>query len=184
MKRLVLFLPLAALAALAALFVFFSLKRDPTYRPDELVGRPLPAIALEPLGEGPPQRLIDTVEGQLTVVNLFASWCVPCRVEHPQLTALQTRGVRVVGVAYKDRPEATRAFLAELGDPFAVVLTDPEGRAGLELGITGVPETFVAGPDGTVLAKASGPLVSEADVSNLLEQARAEQARRQSERSR
>lgn len=158
MSRWLALVPLAVLAALAVLFVGWSLKRDPEVRPDALTGRPLPAVAVEPLGGGAAVPLAGTVEG-VTVVNVFASWCTPCRVEHPQLMALQAAGVRVVGLAYKDEPAAAQAFLDELGNPFEAVYQDPEGRAGIELGISGVPETFVVGPDGTVLFKQAGPLV-------------------------
>ena len=101
------------------------------------------------------------------MVNLFASWCTPCRAEHPQLMALRQRGVDIVGVAYKDRREASAAFLSELGDPYSVVAMDPEGRFGLELGVTGVPETVVIGPDGVIRAAHRGPL-SEDDVENVI----------------
>jgi cytochrome c biogenesis protein CcmG/thiol:disulfide interchange protein DsbE len=106
--------------------------------------------------------------GKPMIVNVFASWCAPCRVEHPQLMALQARGVAVVGVAYKDEPAATRRFLDELGDPFAMVLVDAEGRAGLDLGVSGVPETFAVDAMGKVVAKHSGPLVEPADVDRLV----------------
>lgn len=171
MSRWLALVPLLALAALAALFVGWSLKRDPEVRPDALVGRPLPAIAVEPLGGGAPRPLNATVEG-LTVVNVFASWCAPCRVEHPELMRLRAAGVRVIGVAYKDTPEAARAFLEELGDPYAAVYQDPDGRVGIELGVSGVPETFVVDADGVVRAKQAGPLVG-ADGEALLAQVRA-----------
>jgi cytochrome c biogenesis protein CcmG/thiol:disulfide interchange protein DsbE len=102
------------------------------------------------------------------LVNVFASWCAPCRAEHPNLMALKARGVAVVGVAWKDDPVATRAFLDELGDPYSMVLVDRDGRAGLDLGITGVPETFAVNAMGQVVAKSSGPLIDAAEVERLV----------------
>ena len=97
----------------------------------------------------------------IRVQLLVSEWCTPCRAEHPQLMALRRQGVDIVGIAYKDRPGAAAAFLNELGDPFTDVALDPEGRFGLELGITGVPETFVIGPDGVIRAAYRGPLTEE-----------------------
>jgi cytochrome c biogenesis protein CcmG/thiol:disulfide interchange protein DsbE len=171
LKRTLAFAPLAALVLLAILFVGWSLRRDPNVKPDALVGQPLPAVSLTALSGGAPALLSETIDsrpGAVTVVNVFASWCAPCRVEHPQLMALKARGVRVVGVAWRDQPADTTAFLNELGDPFAAVLSDPEGRSGVELGISGVPETFLVDASGRVVAKASGPLVDEAAVQALL----------------
>ncbi len=173
MKRWLALAPLAVLAALAVLFVGWSLKRDPQARPDALVGQPVPETVL-PLLEGAveSERMLDLKtagRGRPMVINVFASWCAPCRIEHPQLMALQRRGVAVVGVAYKDEPAATRAFLDELGDPFALVLVDREGRAGLDLGISGVPETFAVDALGRITAKHSGPLVDAADLDRLTE---------------
>jgi cytochrome c biogenesis protein CcmG/thiol:disulfide interchange protein DsbE len=161
MKRLIAFLPLIALLGLAVLFAGFSLRRDPNVKPDALVGHPLPAVALPGLNGEPPQPLPAAIQGP-TYVNLFASWCGPCEYEHPQLTALSKSGVRVVGVAYKDDPAKTQAFLDRLGNPFAAVLTDREGLAGIELGVTGVPETYLVGGDGVIVAKFAGPLTPEA----------------------
>lgn len=168
MKRWLAVLPLVVLAGLAALFVGWSLRRDPEYRPDALVGRPIPETVL-PLLSGEGELDLKTAAvGRPMVVNLFASWCGPCRIEHPQLMALEARGIRVVGVAYKDEPANTRAFLDELGDPFAVVLIDREGRAGIDLGVSGVPESFAVDAYGKVVAKSSGPLMTPADVDRLV----------------
>jgi cytochrome c biogenesis protein CcmG, thiol:disulfide interchange protein DsbE len=169
-KRLLPFLPLVVLALLVALFGFFALGRDPRVKPDALVGRPLPELMLPTLVGGQAAPLRAAVDGP-TVVNVFASWCAPCQVEHPELMRLREAGVRVVGLAYKDEPAKTSAFLARLGDPFALVLTDRDGRAGVELGISGVPETFLVGPDGVVRAKHVGPLTRQS-AGTLLEQAR------------
>ena len=172
MSRWLTVIPLIVLAALAILFIGWSLQRDPEYRPDAIVGQAVPETVLPILqGDvaGPQNVDLKTAGvGRPMLVNLFASWCAPCRIEHPQLMALRARGVAVVGVAYKDDPVATRAFLDELGDPFTMVLVDQEGRAGLDLGVSGVPETFAVDAMGRIVAKASGPLLTQADVDRLV----------------
>jgi len=165
--------PLVVLVALAALFIGWSLQRDPAFKPDALIGQPVPTTVLPVLTDavaGPTtSSLASAAAGGPVVVNIFASWCAPCRIEHPRLMALQAQGITVIGVAYKDEPEATRAFLDELGDPFTTVLVDREGRAGLDLGVSGVPETFVIDAQGIVVAKHSGPLIEDKDMARLTE---------------
>lgn len=173
MKRWLALLPLVVLAALAALFVYWVVRQgDPTYKPDALVGQAIPETVLPILQNGVagPQNvdLKTAGVGRPMIVNVFASWCAPCRLEHPKLMALKARGVAVVGIAYKDEPEATAAFLDELGDPFAMVLVDHEGRAGLDLGVSGVPETFAVDALGRVVAKHSGPLLDDAEIDRLV----------------
>jgi len=125
-----------------------------------LIGRAAPAYELPALaGETPVTPA--AFAGKRYVVNFFASWCVPCRYEHPWLMDLKARGVAIVGVAYKDAPEKTAAFLARDGDPYAAIGQDPAGRFGLELGIEGVPETFVIDNDGTIIAVHRGPVTEE-----------------------
>jgi cytochrome c biogenesis protein CcmG/thiol:disulfide interchange protein DsbE len=166
--RLIAFVPLAALALLVAVGAFLLTREGERDRFTEgLVGRAAPTYALTRLDDGA-MLTSDEMRGRPYVINLFASWCTPCRAEHPQLMALRQRGVEIVGIAYKDRREASAAFLTELGDPFSVVAMDPEGRFGLELGITGVPETFVIGPDGIVRAAYRGPLTAEAIEQEIL----------------
>lgn len=160
--RLIAFVPLAALLALVGVSVFLLTREGERNRFTEgMVGQQLPAYSLSRL-EGDEPLTSEERQGRAYVINLFASWCTPCRAEHAQLMTLQRQGVDVVGIAYKDRPEASAAFLAELGNPFADVGSDPEGRYGLEIGVTGVPETFVVGPDGTIRAAYRGPLTDEA----------------------
>jgi len=154
-------LPLVALAALAVLFGVYSLKRDPQVQPDALVGKPVPELTLPRLDDGRPAPLRAALGDGPALVNIFASWCAPCEIEHPVLVGLKAQGVRIVGVAYKDAPENTKAFLGRLGDPFAERLVDRDGRAGIELGVTGVPETYLVGADGVILAKHTGPLTPE-----------------------
>lgn len=171
MKRWLAFAPLAVLAALALLFAGYALKRDPKVQPHALVGKPMPVLTLPDLSTGQPVALTDITQGGPVLVNFFASWCAPCEIEHPQLMALNAQGVKVVGIAYKDAPPNTQAFLTRLGDPFAARLVDRKGAAGLEFGVTGVPETYLIGSDGMILAKHTGPLTPDA-AEDLLAKAR------------
>ncbi len=159
MRRLLFLLPVAIFAALAA-WLYAGLGGDPARIPSPLVGRPAPAFAAEGLATA-------DLEGP-ALVNIFASWCVPCRAEHPLLTRLAADGVAIYGIAYKDRPEAAHAFLAELGNPYRKVGLDEDGRAGLEWGVTGVPETFVLDGESTVVFKHTGPLTPDAVRRDLL----------------
>ena len=162
MKRWLVWAPLLVLAALAVLFVGFGLRRDPRVIPDALVGQAAPLRTLEPLRGGPARAPGEP--GRTVWVNYFASWCVPCVAEAPALKALQAQGVRIVGVAYKDDAAATLKFLEQRGDPYAVILADPAGAAGVDWGVSGVPETFVVAPNGRIVAKSSGGLTpAEAD---------------------
>lgn len=171
MNRWFALIPLAILVALTVLFVGWSLKRDPAFKPDAIVGKPVPETVLPILtgdAAGPGQVHLKTSGvGRPMIVNVFASWCTPCRAEHPQLMRLKAQGVPVVGIAYKDDPVATRAFLDELGDPYRMILVDREGRAGLDLGVSGVPESFAVDAMGKVVAKASGPLIDPAEADRL-----------------
>jgi len=170
MKRWLAFAPLLILVALAALFAGYALKRDPHVQPHALVGKPMPALSLPELDSGRPAPIRSSNDGPI-LVNFFASWCAPCEVEHPQLMALKAQGVKVVGVAYKDAPANTQAMLGRLGDPFTERLVDRDGRAGLEFGVTGVPETYLVGSNGVIIAKHTGPLTPDA-AEDLLKKAR------------
>ena len=169
MKGWLAWVPLATLAGLGLLFLGFGLRHDPHVNPSALVGRPLPAVSLPSLDGGPAQPLPVRVKGP-ALVNFFASWCVPCAEEHPALMAMKAAGASIVGVAYKDDAAATRAFLAGRGDPFTTILMDPQGAAGVELGVSGVPETFAVDARGVIAAKHTGPL-SPDDAETLLERA-------------
>lgn len=162
MKRWIALLPLIALAAIAAASLYL-LSRGDARAPhfEARIGRPAPAYELAALsGEGVVTPA--DFEGRAYVINLFASWCAPCRVEHPLLMRLKEEGAIILGVAYKDRPAAAQRLLADLGNPFASTALDPEGRFGLDLGVTAVPETFVIGPDGRIRAVYRGPLTEDA----------------------
>jgi cytochrome c biogenesis protein CcmG/thiol:disulfide interchange protein DsbE len=169
-KRWIAIAPLAVLAGLAVLFaVRLKGGQDPHYVPMAMVGKPMPQAVLPSLAGGAPTPLASEVK-PATLVNFFASWCAPCIEEAPTLLALKAQGVRIVGVAWKDDPDKTRAMLVKLGDPYADVLVDRDGRAGLDFGVSGVPETYVISADGRILAKEAEPL-TPASAERLLEKA-------------
>ena len=170
MRRLVYILPVLAFMALAW-FLYSSLKGPPPAElPSVLVDKNVPALTLPPLdgatqGFGPADL---ATKGRVTLVNIFASWCIPCREEAPQLAQLaRARGVRLIGIVYKDKPEAARAFLNEYGNPFERIGLDADGRAGIEWGISGVPETFVVDGHGVIRGR-FGPLSPDSLVIELL----------------
>jgi cytochrome c biogenesis protein CcmG, thiol:disulfide interchange protein DsbE len=171
MKRWIAALPLAVLGLLAVLFATFGLHHDPHVAPAALVGKPLPGHPLPPLAGGTPIDLRSTIKGP-TVVNVFASWCAPCIEEAPALMAMKAEGARIVGVDYKDQPGRGQGFLDRNGDPFVLVLADRDGGAGLDLGVSGVPETFLVSPSGQIIAKHSGVLTPQ-DADALLRTAAA-----------
>jgi cytochrome c biogenesis protein CcmG/thiol:disulfide interchange protein DsbE len=170
MLRIVLFsATLIALAALLALFAI-NIDRDPQFVPSALLNKPAPDITLRPI-EGPneapgfgPQDL----KGQVVLVNVFASWCVPCRQEHPLLMELAQQGVTIYGINEKDAADNARKFLAELGDPYTRIGADPSGRAAIEWGVYGVPESFVVNAKGIITYKHVGPLTDLAIKEGLL----------------
>ncbi|MBI1251344.1 MAG: DsbE family thiol:disulfide interchange protein [Alphaproteobacteria bacterium] len=158
MRRLWAFAPLAALAliVIAGAVTLLSGRERETISAG-LTGQELPAFAL-PMLQGGETLEAARLAGRPYIVNVFASYCGPCRVEHPLLLALKARGVPVVGMAYKDDPADTARFLNELGDPFTAVMLDRDGRYGLEIGVTGMPETYVIGADGRILLIHRGAL--------------------------
>ncbi len=144
-------LPSLAFLALVSVVAWFMLSgKDPNRIPSPLIDKPVPQFALPGLDGGAGFSAAD-LRGSVTVVNAFASWCVPCRAEHPHITALsEMAGVRVYGLSYKDEAADSRAWLDELGDPYTAVGHDPQGKVAIELGVYGVPETFVIDPGGRV----------------------------------
>lgn len=168
-NRLVVLLPLLAFAALAGLFFSQLDGSDKSRLPSALLNKPAPAFALPALdgllrdGQPVPGLTTADLKGRVTVVNVWASWCAPCREEHPLLLELaKVPGVRVVGINYKDQPENARRFLGALGNPFAAVGVDAAGRSAIDWGVYGVPESFVIAPDGTIAYKQVGPISPEA----------------------
>lgn len=169
MRRLVFLLPILIVAILVAVFwIGLDPERDKSVLPSALVGQPAPAVDLPALAEGAPRLTLDAFKGQLVAINFFASWCLPCRAEHPVLKELTAElGIPVIGIAWKDRPADSRAFLAELGDPYVATGIDENGRTGIDFGITGVPETFLVDGKGIVRYRFAGPLSPEGLRSQL-----------------
>lgn len=157
-------LPLVVFVALAGVFGLRMMEGGETnVVPSPLIGRPAPDATFPPLLPTLPGIDPAAFKGRVTLVNIFASWCAPCRVEHPRIMALaETPGLAVVGIDYKDAPDKGRAFLAELGNPFDAVGVDPDGRGAIDWGLTGVPESFLVGPDGTIRYKHTGPIDEDA----------------------
>lgn len=170
MKRLLYLLPLLALGALSAVFLFQMLRgADPTRIPSALIGRAAPVLDLPGVAGRPGLTASDLRSGEVAIVNFWASWCAPCRIEHRQLRLLKERsGARLYGINYKDKPEAAAGFLDELGDPFDRIGADANGRAAIEWGVYGVPETFIVAGDGRIVWKHVGEVTPQAIEQDLL----------------
>jgi cytochrome c biogenesis protein CcmG/thiol:disulfide interchange protein DsbE len=162
------FLPLAVFAALAVLFFYRLGTGDPSRLPSALIGHPIPATDLPPLpglerdGKPMPGLTNATFEGAVTLVNVWASWCVPCHDEVPYLEQLsRDKRIQLVGINYKDTPDNARRFLNRYGNPFAATGRDEAGRTSIDWGVYGVPETFLVGRDGRIAYKLVGPITAE-----------------------
>jgi len=152
----------AAILVVLLVFLGFGLRRDPTQIASPLVGKPMPAFALEDLDTGVRVAPGDFA-GRAVLVNFWASWCAGCQIEHPLLLRLaRENNVEIIGFDYKDAPEDAKRWLAQRGNPYRQVLRDDAGTAGLDFGVYGVPETFVIGPDGTILHKHIGAVTEQA----------------------
>jgi cytochrome c biogenesis protein CcmG, thiol:disulfide interchange protein DsbE len=167
-RGLLMLLPLILFVGLAALFWFRLGSGDPSRIPSALIGRPAPQTTLPPLAgltsEGTPVPGLDPAifKGKVSVVNVWASWCVPCHDEAPLLTELaKDKRLQLVGINYKDAPDNARRFLGRYGNPFGVVGVDGNGRAAIEWGVYGVPETFIVGREGTIVYKLVGPVTPD-----------------------
>lgn len=160
MKRLVFLVPVILFAGLALAFAF-GLQRDPSKLPSMLIDRPLPQFALPALTPGGTGLVSADFRGEPMLLNVFGSWCVACRIEHPMLLRLKAEGVPVHGLDWKDTPAAGAKWLADYGDPYGRTGNDLSGRAGIDLGVTGAPETFVVDGAGRVRYKHIGPINPE-----------------------
>jgi cytochrome c biogenesis protein CcmG/thiol:disulfide interchange protein DsbE len=151
-------LPLLVLAALAVVFVI-GLQGDPRKLPSVFIDKPAPAFQLPELVEGLPPVTPESMRGKVWLLNVFASWCAACVTEHPHLLQIAAlKRVDVVGLAYKDEPADTRAWLQARGNPYSRIAVDRDGLAGIDYGVYGVPETFVIDGEGVIRYKAVGPL--------------------------
>ena len=167
-RRVIVLVPLVVFLALCLLFLYRLNSRDPSLIPSALIGHPAPQTNLPPVAglerNGQPVPGLDPAgfKGGVTVVNVWASWCIPCHDEAPLLLQLaQDSRFRLVGINYKDAPENARRFLGRYGNPFAAAGADESGRAGIEWGVYGVPETFVVGRDARIAYKLVGPITAD-----------------------
>jgi len=170
-RRLILLIPLFAFLALSGLFLAQLLSgRDTSVVPSALIGQAAPQTELPPLeGLALPGLNPADFSGKVSLVNVWGSWCVPCRQEHPLLMELaKDDRVRLVGFNYKDQAENARRFLGELGNPFDAIGVDQNGRAAIEWGVYGVPETFLVGPDGKIRYKHVGPFTPDSLRNELM----------------
>lgn len=168
-RRFLTFLPLVGFGVLAALFLVRLYAGDPSRLPSALIGHSVPNFALPPVPglDSPGLKDADLKSGHVSLVNVFASWCVECHDEHEALLrlsadpALQAKGVTLDGIAYKDNAEDTRRYLGAKGNPYRAVGDDASGRTGIDFGVYGVPETFVIRADGTIAYKLVGGVTAE-----------------------
>ena len=166
------FLPPVLFAGLAALFIVGMNREDPDNLPSVLAGKPAPAVQVTPLGDGAVFGDADLRKPGVKLVNFFASWCAPCRSEHPMLEKLAAEGITIYGVNYKDRAEDALGFLGELGNPYTAIGQDA-GRMALDWGVYGVPETYVINGDGQIVLRFAGP-ISAAELERSIRPAIAE----------
>ncbi len=159
MAKLLMILPPLIFAGLATTFYVGMNRDNPDGLPSAFIGQTAPALPTKPLAELPQLTAADLNTGQVTLVNFWASWCPPCRAEHPVLMQMAADGVRVAGINFKDSAEDASAYLASDGNPFFAMGFDPQGRSAIDWGVTAPPETFIVGGDGKVLLRFIGPLV-------------------------
>lgn len=176
--RAVFVIPLAGflilgLIAAVGLYTHLSGSRQPDQLPSMLIGKAAPDRPLAGLDGSPPRPLLSNQENRFQLVNFFASWCAPCRAEAPALMSLSSR-LSIIGIAYKDKPADTIRFLEQFGNPYQIIGLDPDGQAGLDWGIYGVPESFLLDPAGKVLFRHAGPIDRAVmdRIGDLLEQAK------------
>lgn len=175
MAKVLMLAPPVIFAGLAAMFYIGMQRDDPDGLPSVLTGKAAPAVQLEPLGPEAPFTDESLRAPGVKLVNYWASWCAPCRAEHPSLTTLAAEGIPILGVNYKDKPENAMGFLDELGNPFAGMGADASGRMALDWGVYGVPETYVIDGEGKIVLRFAGP-ITERSLNDTIRPALAEAA--------
>ncbi|MGP3698677.1 DsbE family thiol:disulfide interchange protein [Rhodobacter sp. NSM] len=158
MAKALMFVPPVLFGGLAVMFFVGMQRGNPDELPSALAGKPAPAVVTTAMADAPPFTDAVLREPGVKLVNYWASWCAPCRVEAPTLEALAAEGVKIHGVNYKDKPENAQAFLDELGNPYATLGADANGRMALDWGVYGVPETYVIDGEGRIVLRFPGPL--------------------------
>ncbi len=168
MPRLLFILPLLLFGAVAAYFAV-GLTKDPRILPSALIDKPAPEFELPPLYEDKPGLATADLGGEVKLVNVFASWCIPCKIEHPVLMRYAARKVTpLYGINYKDRKTDAVAWLKQLGDPYQRIGQDLSGRVGIEWGVYGVPETYVIDREGRIRYRHVGPIFPEVMEETIL----------------
>ena len=155
MNRIKLFIPLLVFVLLSGLF-WLGLRLNPAEVPSALIDKPFPAFQLSRLDDETKTVNREIFNGQVSLVNVWATWCVSCRIEHPFLNQLAQEGITIFGINYKDDTEAARTWLSELGDPYGLSIVDGEGRLGIDLGVYGAPETYIVDRQGIIRFKHVG----------------------------
>jgi len=156
-QRLFLFIPVAVFAVLVVLF-WRGLSLDPNEMPSALLNKPVPKFSLPRLENAQDSRNENLLQGKVTLLNVWATWCVTCREEHAFLNQLQKTGIHIIGIDYKDNTVDAQRWIAELGNPYDDIIVDEEGRLGLDLGVFGAPETYVVDKRGVIRYKHIGDL--------------------------
>jgi len=161
-------LPLGIFAVLAG-FLFVGLGLNPRAVPSPFIGKPAPSFQLTQLAQPEQKFSPQQMQGQVWLLNVWASWCVACRIEHPLLVDLAKKDViPIIGLNYKDKPDAALGWLGRFGDPYKLSIVDPDGRVGIDYGVYGVPETFVIDKAGVIRFKQIGPITEDAWRNKIL----------------
>lgn len=161
-------LPLGIFAVLAG-FLFVGLGLNPREVPSPFIGKPAPSFQLTQLAQPAQKFSPQQMQGQVWLLNVWASWCVACRIEHPLLVDLAKKDViPIIGLNYKDKPDAALGWLARFGDPYKLSIVDPDGRVGIDYGVYGVPETFLIDKAGVIRFKQIGPITEDAWRNKIL----------------
>jgi DsbE subfamily thiol:disulfide oxidoreductase len=163
--RLTTFLPITIFLVLVGFFAYrlqlIGEGNAPNMIPSVMINRPAPSFALEPLFEGHAVVVTSDLKGHITLVNIFASWCVACRAEHGSLADVKKLGIILMGINYKDHAEDARSWLGKLGNPYDVIGMDKDGHVGIDFGVYGVPESYLIDQKGVIRYKQTGPLTAE-----------------------